>query len=162
MLLVEQFASFRDECFWHGKTVKFYKRAQIFVADLWACFDQKGYGHFEDIDHLTIFPDYRVPQMLQSLGVLWYSPRLESRIKRKELIVSGEDVEIEIRGCSIRAVESLRMEILRSHPEAKGRINSVLIDFFLYDTCKEREARLMDEHREEEMLPHHRTRSIWY
>ena len=39
--------------------VKFYKRAQILIADLWACFEGKGYGQFHDIDTLTMFADYR-------------------------------------------------------------------------------------------------------
>jgi hypothetical protein len=38
-----------------------------------------------------------------------------------------------------RAVELIRREILRQHPEATG-VNAVLIDFFLYDLAKEREA----------------------
>ena len=38
-----------------------------------------------------------------------------------------------------RAVELIRREILREHPEAAG-VNAVLIDFLLYDLAKEREA----------------------
>ena len=137
-----------------------YKRAQILVADLWAAFNGKDCGQFDDIDHITIFPDYRIPQMLQSLGVLWYSPRLEGKIKRQETIEHGTDLEIEMRGCSIWAVELLRREMIRLHPEAKGKVNAILIDFFLYDTCKEQE--LAQGEKDEKVLPHHRTRSIWY
>lgn len=36
------------------------------------------------------------------------------------------------------------------------RINAILIDFFLYDTMKSLEAE------NNESIPHHRTRSIWY
>lgn len=39
--------------------VTFYKRAQILIADLWLAFKGKSYGHFEDIDSLTAFADYR-------------------------------------------------------------------------------------------------------
>jgi hypothetical protein len=39
--------------------VSFYKRAQILIADIWGCFEGKGLGFFEDIDHLTMFADYR-------------------------------------------------------------------------------------------------------
>lgn len=46
-------------------------------------------------------------------------------------------------GCSIWAVELIRREILRAHPEATNTINAVLIDFFLYDLAKEREAQGM-------------------
>jgi hypothetical protein len=35
--------------------VRFLKRAQIFVADLWAAFDGEGYGEFNDIDKITMF-----------------------------------------------------------------------------------------------------------
>lgn len=39
--------------------VSFYKRAQILVADIWACFEGKSYGEFHDIDTITMFADYR-------------------------------------------------------------------------------------------------------
>lgn len=161
-LLVEYFPGFRDEHTFHGKTVRFHKRAQILTADLWACFDGKDYGQFNDIDLITIFPDYRIPQELQLLNVLWYSPRLEAKIKRQEEIKSGEDLEIEIRGCSIWAVDLLRREMIRQYPEAKGKVNAILIDFFLYDTIQEQERAAEAEGKRNEMLPHHRTRSIWY
>lgn len=161
-LLVEYFPGFRDEHAFHGKTVRLHKRAQILVADLWAAFNGTEFGAFNDIGHITIFPDYRIPQMLQSLNVLWYSPRLESKIKRGEYIESGSELEIEIRGASIWAVELLKREMIRQFPEAKDKVNSVLIDFFLYDTCKEQEDKARLEGVKFETLPHHRTRSIWY
>ncbi len=40
-----------------------------------------------------------------------------------------------------RAVELIRREILRQHPEAAATgVNAVLIDFLLYDLAKERES----------------------
>lgn len=161
-LLVDCFPAFRDEHQFHSKTVRFYKRAQILVADLWAAFDGAGYGAFDDISHITIFPDYRIPQILQSMNVLWYSPRLEAKIKRQEEIKTGDKLEIEIRGCSIWAVELLRREMVKQDPGVKDKINPILIDFFLYDTCKEREAAAEKAGTKDDMLPHHRTRSIWY
>ena len=38
-----------------------------------------------------------------------------------------------------RAVELIRCEIMRLHPET-AEVNAVLIDFFLYDLAKEKEA----------------------
>lgn len=152
--------------------MRFLKRAQICVADLWAAFDGEGFGEFDDIDKITMFADYRVPQILNSLGCLWYSPSLASTIRQKMLIESGHTWEIQLRGssfrafvliaipltfttgCSIWCVELIRREIIRNHPGAK--VNAILIDFFLYDTMKERELAGQDE------IPHHRTRSIWY
>jgi hypothetical protein len=68
------------------------------VADLWAAFDGETFGEFDDIDKITIFADYRVPQMLNSLGCLWYSPMLENTIRQKKTIESGHTWEIQLRG----------------------------------------------------------------
>lgn len=42
--------------------------------------------------------DYRVPQMLYTLGCLKYSPRLDNHIRQLQLIKSGDTWEIELRG----------------------------------------------------------------
>ena len=105
---------FDDTSLYHGKPIHLHKRAQILVADLWACFNGTGYGDFDDMDSaLTMFADYRVPQMLQRLGILWYSPRLEGRVRRGEVLESGETLELEVRACSVWAVELLRREMGR-------------------------------------------------
>lgn len=157
-LVADNFECFRDEVRFEGQTVRFYKRAQILVADLWACFEGQSYGSFEDISTLTIFPDYRIPQILHQLGCLLYSPPLESCIRRFKNVESRSRWEIELRGCSIWCVELLKRQILRNFPEAKTDINAVLIDFFLFDFLKDRPATEADE----DLIPHHRTRSIWY
>lgn len=98
-LLAKDFDCFRDEvCFENRKSVRIFKRAQILVADMWACFDGKSYGEFHDIDKLTIFADYRIPQLLNALGCLWYSPLLEHAVKSKKLMEHGHTWEIQIRG----------------------------------------------------------------
>ncbi|RYP53180.1 hypothetical protein DL768_001773 [Monosporascus sp. mg162] len=155
-LLAQDFACFRDEFPFPGrrKPVRFLKRAQILVADLWACFGGQSYGEFYDIDKVTMFADYRIPQILASLGCLGYSPPLQAMIERKEVIESGSGYEMQIRAGTIWCVELIRREIKRQHPEAN--VNAILIDFFLYDTMKLLEAQ------GKETIPHHRTRSIWY
>lgn len=114
-LLADHFACFRDEAKFEGKTVRLLKRAQIFVADLWAAFGGEGYGEFHDIDKITMFAgvysqgisgglcanaalDYRVPQMLHTLGCISYSPPLEVRIRHHEEIEPGHSWEIQLRG----------------------------------------------------------------
>lgn len=54
-LLAQHFPCFRDETRFDGRKVRFLKRAQIFVADLWAAFNGTGYGAFDDIECLTMF-----------------------------------------------------------------------------------------------------------
>ncbi|KAI4214933.1 MAG: hypothetical protein LQ351_002648 [Letrouitia transgressa] len=155
-LLVAHFPCFNDVQHFEGREVRFYKRAQILVADLWACFEGGGYGEFHDIDTITMFADYRVPQMLHQLRCLRYSPNLEKHIRELKVIDSGDVWEVELRGCSIWCVELIKREILREHREQAKGINAILVDFFLYDTAKEMERDGQVE------AQHHRTRSIWY
>jgi hypothetical protein len=98
-LLAEDFPCFNDVVrFENRKSVRLLKRAQICVADLWAAFEGEGYGQFDDIDKITMFADYRVPQILNTLGCLWYSPSLDSMIRDKKVIESGHSWEIQMRG----------------------------------------------------------------
>ena len=97
-LLASKFPCFRDEGTFERKKVRFLKRAQILVADLWAAFDGASYGEFHDIDKITMFADYRVPQILHSLGIMCYCPPLDGRIRRLEPIESGHSWEMQIRG----------------------------------------------------------------
>ncbi|KAL8905742.1 MAG: hypothetical protein Q9207_002456 [Kuettlingeria erythrocarpa] len=153
-LLTIHFPCFDDVAVLDDRIIHFHKRAQIFAADLWACFEGQSYGSFHDIDTITMFADYRIPQMLHSLGCLRYSPSLENRIRGLREVESGCRSEVQLRGCSIWCVELIRREIVRQHPKAE--VNAILIDFFLYDTMKERMKEGL------ETIPHHRTRSIWY
>ena len=49
------------------------------------------------MNEVTMFADYRVPQILLHLGVLEYSPSLLNKIKLKEEIPFGSEEENEIR-----------------------------------------------------------------
>lgn len=99
-LLAKDFNCFRDESRFEGrrKPVRFLKRAQILVADIWACFNGEGYGEFRDIDKITMFADYRVPQILATLGCIGYSPPLQAMIARGDILENGSDYEIQLRG----------------------------------------------------------------
>ena len=88
------------------------KRGQILIADLYGCMKGQGPAAFNDIDFLTMFADYRVPQVLNYLGALQYSKELKEAldhgltIKYDEKTRSvSEEIECEIRGCTIEACE---------------------------------------------------------
>ena len=63
-----------------GKRISFYKRAQILVADTWSVLEGEGDGCFEDISSITMFADYRLPQVLVHLGALKYSGALLEKL----------------------------------------------------------------------------------
>lgn len=69
-LLADDFPCFRDTVEFKGKTIQIYKRAQILVADLWACFGGKGYGKFDDIDKITMFAGKQFPFLKNEGNVL--------------------------------------------------------------------------------------------
>jgi hypothetical protein len=136
-----------------SKPLKFYKRAQILVADLWACFSNTSYGHFTDIDKLSMFADYRVPQILHSLGCLRYSPALVNLLDSGCDLEAGGRLEVEIRGCSIWCVELLRRELRNEW----GRdVNAILLDFWLWDEAQK--LKKMGGFK----VGFHRTRSVFY
>ena len=73
-ILTTDFECFKDSVTLpDGTQVSFYKRAQILISDLWSLFKGQGLGEFHDIDTITMFADYRVPQSLQYFGAMVYS-----------------------------------------------------------------------------------------
>lgn len=80
-IVVDEFPCFRDEADFNGQRVSIYKRAQILIGDLWSCFRGEGLGYFEDIQKVTMFADYRVPQVLVHFGTMEYSNELNKLLK---------------------------------------------------------------------------------
>ena len=162
-LVRDHFPMFRDEITLPDGSDRhalfFYKRAQILIADLWACFEGEGPGAFDDIDSITMFADYRVPQCLVAIGLISYSPALhEFMSDASHHLDRGDHRELEIRGCSIHAVELLRQYLKNAVAESgsgKKAMNAIEIDFFLWDYAKEKSKEMTS-------VPIHRTRSIFY
>lgn len=155
-LIVGNFKCFRDEANYKGHEVSLYKRAQILVADVWACFHGQGVGYFEDIDEITMFADYRVPQSLLYFGVFEYSQELLDKLKNETMLMNGDEEEVEIRGCSIHAVELVK-ELAQEKLKDQKKVNSILIDHYLWDF-----RRKHDKEIRKKGLPFHKTYSIYY
>ena len=157
------FPSYDDVGTYKGRQVLILKRAQILVADIWAAFEGKSFGAFEDIDAITMFADYRVPQSLLYVGALQYDDTLMERLVAGEEMTPGEEAEVEIRGCSIWAVELLQRRVreLAAGDGASAssppllHCNAILCDFYLWDYAKSHKAEMAH-------LPIHRVRSVFY
>ncbi|KAF9116151.1 hypothetical protein BGX27_004491 [Mortierella sp. AM989] len=178
-IITTNISSFRDEAEFCGRKVQIFKRAQILVADLWACFQNQSYGEFKDIDEITMFADYRVPQALYHFHCLQYSHELLEILNRGEMLPNGSPLEVEIRGNSIWAVELIRRRILElihneleemqlqateqelktTAPLKMMTVNAILIDFFIWDFAK---AAQLDLTLGERPVKVHRTRSVYY
>lgn len=113
-----------------------YKRAQIFAADLWGAFQGRGYGEFNDIASITIMADYIVPAVLRQLGVLKYSSNLAKLIEANSEIVPGSEEEVELRACSIYAVERMKELISLKAGKQVGRRSPFYYHLFSFIVSK--------------------------
>ncbi|TRY69104.1 hypothetical protein TCAL_01430 [Tigriopus californicus] len=154
--LTSDFECFNDSAeFDADRRVSFFKRAQIFISDLWCLFEGQDLGKFEDIDSLTMFADYRVPQSLQYFGAFKYSEALLDQLNTNEELAFGHPFEMEIRGCSIKAVDVIVEEVRKKQLDPTIRVNAILVDYFLWGFRREKA-------KEMEKFPYHKTRSIYY
>ncbi|XP_053965025.1 queuosine salvage protein [Anastrepha ludens] len=159
-LIVSEFPCFRDEAVYEGQRVSLYKRAQILIGDIWSCFGGKGPGAFNDLEKITMFADYRVPQVLIHFGSLEYKPELLNELTSETILENGDAREVEIRGASIYIVEKVKDAILEKLAKKeielnKEYVNSILIDHFLWDYRRKHAAEL-------EHIPFHKVLSVYY
>lgn len=148
-LLATRLESFRDVAEYGGEEAYFYKRAQIFVADLFGTFRGKDWGAFKDMDQLTAFADYKLPQVLRHLGILRYQKELAQKVDAGILLEPGGPEEVEIRANTIWAVEGLRKEMHR----VGQNIRAFEIDGILWNMGQQ------DRYR---VKPYHKVRTIFY
>jgi hypothetical protein len=147
--VVHRFPSFNDVASYRGREVRFYKRAQILIADLIGSFAGEGLGAFTDLDTLTAFADYKVPQVLRRLGILTYSPALAAIVDARTLIPAGSPMEVEIRAGTIWACELLRRALTD-----RGRIlRAFEVDWLLWSAGQSLPP---------DTRPYHRTITIFY
>lgn len=153
-IIIENFPGFRD-AYVHpksGEYVHFYKRAQILVGDIWAAYGRPEEGHqyyLSNMEELTTFADYRVPQLLRNMGILKYNVELENLVDNCELIECGSAVEMEIRASTIIAVDMLHKILL-----SRGfQILVIELDWLLWQRA---------EQMKDCIKPHHRTLTIFY
>ncbi len=147
-LLARNFSSFNDVVSYRNHEVRFYKRAQICVADIYGAFGGKQWGTFTNLDKLTIFADYKLPQILRHYGVIVYHPTLAQRIDNHELLEPGSEEEVEIRAGTIWACELVRRAMQRQG----YAMTAIEIDQKLWSLSQN----------SEDMCPYHRVRTQYY
>lgn len=164
-LILQYFTGFRDTAVdsKKGRWVAFYKRAQILVADLWAALGNGGLGdkleiplcNFYDMDKITTFADYRVPQLLRNLGIMEYSKELGDMVDNGVEITAFCMDELYIRSATVVAVDLLVKSVQKLIQSDKNDINAVKMDWFLWNV-----GELLD--REGQLKKHHKVRTIYY
>ena len=150
--IVAEFPSFRDEAQWRGRSVWFYKRAQICVADLARLLPDHRLGRVAGLENLTAFADYKVPQVLRAEGILRLAPELAAQVDRGELLPAGEEEEVEIRAATIWACEWIVRAMRRLAPKGSPALTAAGVDYLLWSAGQGHPG----------LPPYHRTRTIYY
>lgn len=147
--VVESFPSFRDEAEYDGRRVCFWKRAQLFASDLYHAFNGGKWGAFSDLEALTAFADYKLPQVLRALGIISYERPLETAVDGLRWLGVGSPEEVEIRAMTIWAVE----EIKKAFSRVGQPVTSAAVDHWLWQLGQSEPFR---------RKPYHRCRTIYY
>ena len=114
--VVSTFSYFKDETNYNGVNVYFYKRAQLLVSDVLHV--RKMLENIEvDYSNLMGCADYKIPQVMNALGMLEYEYDLEYKLARKEELEEDSIEEIEIRANDLVVIdyiyEKLNREVCR-------------------------------------------------
>jgi len=144
-LVVENFPSFRDIAKYEGEDVFFLKRAQILANDISYLSKNGKKVNIKNLDKLSAFADYKIPQMLRNAGILVYSDELAEKVDNYVLIPKDSREEVEIRAATIWGIELIRQEI----PKFKASE----IDNALW---------LLSQDQTKVSKPYHRTYTIYY
>ena len=150
-LVVRDFPPFHDTVRHRGVEIPFLKRLQLSLAMIHGRFSGMEWGAFDDIERLTLFADYKLPQILRHHGILHYDDALRALVDHEAEVPAGSEGEIEIRLATLVAGEEIRKRL----SEAEGRhVNACQIDFLLWN-----EGQRIDK---SALAPYHRTRTTAY
>jgi hypothetical protein len=147
-LVVSDFLSFDDIADVKGQEVRFHKRAQLLVSDLYGAFGGERWGRFTDLEQLTVFADYKLPQILRHWGVLTYLPSLAEKVDNRFLLPALSREEVEIRANTVWAGELLR----RALAVRGAELRAFELDWWLWNESQSFPG----------MAPYHLCRSIYY
>ena len=159
--IIDKFWCFRDQAIYNGEQIFFYKRAQILVSDTYLAYldikeakkdnEENDIINFtkESISQLTMFADYRVPQILRAKGIIKYDKYLSDLVDNKKELPHGSKEEIEIRAATIQSVEQIKNILKENGKDAM----SIECDVYLWEE---------GEKIKDQVEPHHRTISIFY
>ncbi|XP_072755708.1 uncharacterized protein [Anoplolepis gracilipes] len=139
-IILKEFESYQDIPLYADKEVNLLTKLDTLVNDIGYCFrNDKLSFKFSSYIQSSMFADYRSSQVLLHFGILRYSKELMTKLENNEQLKYGSKEEVEIRSCSIVAIELLSKKIkeidnLSKKVSPKEDINYfTVIDNFLWD-----------------------------
>lgn len=113
-LIIKNFSPFEDTRTYDGKTIYFYKLAQLATSDILHIREYKE-NIKVDYSHLVGCADYKIPQALRALGILEYDEELSKIVDSKTELEENSIYEVEIRSTMITVISKLK-EYLKEIP----------------------------------------------
>jgi len=143
--IIESFPSFEDKREYEGKTIYFYKLAQLVTSDILHI--RKLKENIEiDCSHLVGCADYKIPQVLRAYGILEYDEELSKLVDNKHEIEENSSYEVEIRANMIIAINLIQKEL-------EEKTDAIVINDSIW-TLGQDKSRIT--------LPYHLTRTMSY
>lgn len=111
--IISNFISFEDTRTYDGKTIYFYKLAQLLTSDILHVIEIKEQRNV-NYSNLLGCADYKIPQVMQGFGVLEYDAELTSLLETKTQIEENSEYEVEIRASMIVVINYIYEQINKS------------------------------------------------
>lgn len=111
--IVNNFSSFEDTRSYDGKSIYFYKLAQLLTSDILHVIEIKEQRNV-NYSNLLGCADYKIPQVMQGFGILEYDAELSSLLETKTEIEENSEYEVEIRASMIVVINYIYEQIDRS------------------------------------------------
>lgn len=120
-------AAYNDRRTTAGRTLPFFKKAQLVVALLAGRLGRDHPDGVTGLETLTLFADYVIPAVLRHHDVLSYTSAVADRIDTGRVLPVGSRAEVEVRAATITAGERL-LETL------DDAVTPVHLDHYLWGT----------------------------
>lgn len=147
-LLIKYFPSYKDTMVYNGQEVVFLKIAHLLAIDLeYRLTSNQKRPFLKNLNQLSVFADYKLPQLLRMYGILEYENALSKIVDSYSVVPAGSPQEIEIRSGAVWAVELLRQKL----PE----YSSIQIGHVIWLNSQ-------DQNLQKQIKPYHRTLTTFY
>lgn len=143
--IIDNFKDFKDTRNYKGRTIYFYKLAQLLTSDILHIKEKKE-NIKVDYSHLVGCSDYKIPQGLRALNLVEYNEELANLVDNQVEIAENSEYEIEIRATVIYVINEINKLI-------EARINPIDLNDYIW---------LMSKNKELPKKPYHLTRNTNY
>lgn len=126
-LIVNSFKTFKDERTYNGKTIYFYKLAQLLTSDI---LHIREYLENVKVDYSNLIgcADYKIPQTLRALGIIEYDYELSNIVDARQELEFSSKYEVEIRASQIVVIDYIKSKL--------KNVNSIDINDYLFTYSK--------------------------